>query len=438
MLSAAATAPWPAARVAWSVLALLALANILSYLDRIIVNLLVEPIKADLAISDTQFGMLQGLAFGLFYTTLALPIGRLVDTRPRKAIIAAGVFVFSLFSFLSGLARSFGQLFAARVGVGAGEASLAPAAFSMIADLFPPEKLGCAMSVFTMTAFIGIGFAYVAGGASVALVAAADISGWPVLEDLAGWQRVFVLVAIPGLVVAAVILLIPEPARRGRTRRGAVPLAEAAGHVWGRRAAILPFFTGFALVTLSSYASAVWTPALFIRAYQWTPAEVGLGYGLLTLLFAPAGALLAGRICDSLAARGVTDAPLRVAAFGYVGTGLFGGLAPLMPSGELALALFAPAVLLGTIPYPMAATALQLATPNELRGQVSALYMLVINTVGLGLGPVIVGALSDRLFTGPDGVRYGLALVNALCAPLAMAALLRALRPYRAMRAAQA
>ncbi|WP_194744404.1 spinster family MFS transporter [Thermaurantiacus tibetensis] len=419
-------------------LAVLAAANILSYLDRIIVNLLVQPIKADLGISDTQFGMLQGLAFGLFYTLLALPIGRLVDSRPRKIIIAAGVFVFSLCSLLSGLARSFGQLFAARVGVGAGEASLAPAAFSMIADLFPPERLGRAMSVFTMTAFIGIGLAYVAGGATVALVGAAEFAGWPLLPDLAGWQRVFVLVAIPGLLLAPVILVMPEPARRGRGREGAVPLADAAGHVLARRAALLPFFAGFAFITLSSYASAVWTPALFTRAYQWTPAEVGLGYGLVTLLLAPLGALAAGRLCDMLAARGVTDAPLRVAAFGYLGTGLFGGLAPLMPSGELALAMFAPSVFLGTMPYPMAATALQLATPNELRGQVSALYMLVINTVGLGLGPVIVGALSDQLFTGPDGVRYGLALVNAACAPLAMAALLLALRPYRAIRAAAA
>ncbi|WP_448585223.1 spinster family MFS transporter [Thermaurantiacus sp.] len=416
-------------------LAILALANILSYLDRIIVNLLVQPIKADLGISDTEFGLLQGLAFGLFYTALALPIGRMVDSHPRKAIIAAGVFVFSLFSAVSGLARSFGQLFAARVGVGAGEASLAPAAFSMIADLFPPERLGRAMSVFTMTAFIGIGLAYIAGGATVALVGAADFAGWPLLQSLAGWQRVFVLVAVPGLLLVPVILLLPEPARRGRSRDGAVPLAEVAAHMWHRRAALAPFLAGYALITLSSYASAVWTPALFIRAYQWTPADIGLGYGLVTLVFGPSGALAAGRLSDSLAARGVADAPLRVAAFGYVGTGLFGGLAPLMPSGDLALVLFAPAVFLGTMPYPMAATALQLATPNELRGQLSALYMLVINTVGLGLGPILVGAMSDQLFTGPDGVRYGLALVNALAAPLAMAALLLALGPYRALRA---
>lgn len=399
---------------------------------------MVQPIRADLRISDTQFGLLQGVAFGLFYTVLALPIGRMVDVRQRRRIVAVGVAVFSLFSLLSGLARSFGQLFAARIGVGAGEASLVPAAYSMISDLFPPERLGRAMSLFTMTAFIGIGLAYVAGGATIAMVSAADFSGWPLLDGLAGWQRVFVLVSIPGLLLVPLLWLMPEPPRRGRQQGGAVPLNEAVAHVGRQRAALVPLFAGFAAITLSGYASAVWTPALFIRAHGWGPADIGLGYGLVTLIFAPLGAITAGRWCDRLSARGVQDAPLRVAAFGYVPTGIFGGLAPLMPTGELALLMFAPAIFFSTMPFPMAGTALQLATPNELRGTLSALYMLVINTVGLGAGPVLVGAMSDNLFTGPDGVRYGLALVNFAAAPIAMGLLVLAFRPYRAVRAQMA
>lgn len=420
-------------------LAVLAVANILSYLDRIVINLMVQPIRADLGISDTRFGMLQGVAFGLFYTVLALPIGRLVDSRSRRRIVAVGVAVFSLFSLLSGLARSFGQLFAARVGVGAGEASLVPAAYSMISDLFPPERLGRAMSVFTMTAFVGIGLAYVAGGAVIGWVSAADFSGLPWLSGLAGWQRVFVLVSLPALLLVPILWWMPEPARRGQASTGAgagaVPWAHAVAHVGRQRAALVPMFAGFAAITLSGYASAVWTPALFIRAHGWEPATIGLGYGLVTLIFAPLGAIVAGRWCDRLSARGVADAPLRVAAFGYGPTGIFGGLAPLMPSGELALMMFAPAIFFSTMPFPMAGTALQLATPNALRGTLSALYMLVINTVGLGAGPVLVGAMSDHLFTGADGVRHGLALVNFAAAPLAMGLLLLAFGPYRAVRA---
>lgn len=426
---------WPSPRVAWAAVALLALANILSYLDRIIINLLVQPIQRDLQINDTQFGALQGLAFGLFYTLMALPLGRLVDSRPRRWIIAAGVFFFSLFSLLSGLARTYWQLFLARVGVGAGEAGVVPAAYSLIADLFPPERLGRAMSTFTMTAFVGIGLAYVAGGAAVAWVGAADWSGAPFLADLEGWHRVFILVALPGLMLTPILLLLPEPPRTGRTREGQVPLREAWRHVAARRATLFPLFASFALVTLASYASAVWTPAFFIRTFDWTPAQIGLWVGLGYLLLGPLGVLAAGRWCDRLTARGVADAPLRVAAFGGLMGGLLSVVSPLMPTAELALAALLVSVPFSTMPFPMAGTAIALVTPNELRGQVSALYMLVINAVGLGLGPVVVGAFSDLIFTGGDGVRYSLALVNILTAPLAWWVLTRAYAPYRALRA---
>lgn len=430
---ALAAQPWPSPRLAWTAVAILAFANVLSYLDRIVINLLVEPIQQDLAISDTQFGLLQGVAFGLFYTAMALPIGRMVDSGPRKRIIATGVLVFSLFTLLSGFARSFAQLFIARVGVGAGEASVVPTAYSIISDMFPPEKLGRAMSVFTMTAFVGIGLAYIAGGAVIAAMALWDAPGF--IAPLAPWRRTFLLVALPGLVIVPMLLiLLREPARRGTATGRKVPVREVAAHLFGQRRALAFLFAGFSMITLSGYASTVWTPALFIRTYGWSAAEIGMAYGLLYLVLGPAGALLAGALCDRMTARGVLDAPLRVAALGYIGTGLFGGIAPLMPSGELALAMFAPAMLMSTMPFPMAGTAIQLVTPNALRGQVSALYMLVINLVGLGLGPLIVGLFNDLVFTGPSGVRYSLASVNAACAPLAFILLVAGFGPYRRLR----
>ncbi|QMW21763.1 MFS transporter [Sandaracinobacteroides saxicola] len=425
---------FPPARLAWTAVALLAAANILSYLDRIIINLLVGPIQRDLQISDTQFGALQGLAFGLFYTLAAVPLGRLVDSRPRRFIIAGGVFVFSLFSLLSGLARSYTQLFLARIGVGAGEASLVPAAYSLISDLFPPEQLGRAMSAFTMTAFIGIGLAYVAGGTAIGWVSAADWSGVPFLADLEGWHRVFILVALPGLLLAPLLLLLPEPPRTGRTRPDSLPFRQVLAHLHARRAVLVPLFASFAAVTFGSYAAAVWTPAFFIRSFGWSPKEIGLWIGLGYLILGPLGVLVAGRWCDALTARGVTDAPLRVAAWAGLAGGLLSILSPLMPSANLALAVLLLSVPFGTMPFPMAGTAIALITPNELRGQVSASYMLTINAVGLGLGPVIVGLLSDTLFTTPDGVRYSLALVAAVTTPLAFLLLWRGLAAYRAVR----
>ncbi|MEL7029804.1 MAG: MFS transporter, partial [Pseudomonadota bacterium] len=167
-------AGWPPAVQAWWLVAVLSFAYILSYLDRIVINLLVGPIQEAFDIGDTEFGALQGLAFGLFYTLLALPIGRLTDTGPRRPIVAVGVSVFGFMTMLSGLAANYWTLFLTRIGVGAGEASLSPAAYSLISDSFPPEKLGRAIAVFTMNAFFGIGLAYLIGGGVIARIELAE------------------------------------------------------------------------------------------------------------------------------------------------------------------------------------------------------------------------------------------------------------------------
>lgn len=426
--------PWPAPRVAWYAVALLSLAYVLSYLDRIVINLLVVPIQADLGINDTQFGMLQSLAFGIFYTVMALPLGRLADARDRRFIVAGGIALFSLFTALSGLARTYAQLFCARIGVGVGEASLTPSAYSMLSDLFPPERLGRAIGTFTMSAFIGTGLAYIGGGAVIDWLTTVGDVAVPGLGTFAPWQMAFILVGLPGLLVAPLMLTVREPLRRGGSQAGSVPLQTVLAEVARRRSTLGWLFAGFSMVTLSGYASAVWTPAFFIRAYGWEPGQIGLWYGLIYLTFGTSGALFGGWLCDRLTARGVLDAPVRVAAFGYLGTGLFGGLAPLMPTPELALVLFVPATFLATLPFPLAGTSIQLITPNRLRGQVSALYMLVINVVGLGLGPLIVGAFTDYVFTEPADVRYSLALVNAVAAPLALMLLMAAFAGYRRLR----
>lgn len=429
-------AQWPSRRLAWYAVTLLSLGYVLSYLDRIVINLLIVPIQADLDITDTQFGMLQSLAFGIFYTVMALPLGRLADSRDRRWIVAGGIAVFSLFTVLSGLARNYWQLFCARVGVGAGEASLTPAAYSILSDCFPPEQLGRAIGVFTMSAFVGTGLAYIGGGAVIdQLTQLGDvtIAG---IGTFAPWQMAFIIVALPGLVIAPLLLTLREPVRQGSQSAEALPLAHVMQEVRRRSGALGWLFAGFSMITLSGYASAVWTPAFFIRAYGWEPGQIGLWYGLIYLTLGTGGAIFGGWLCDRLTARGVLDAPLRVAAFGYVGTAVFGGLAPLMPDPVLALLMFAPATFMATLPYPLAGTSIQLITPNRLRGQISALYMLVINVVGLGLGPLIVGAFTDYVFTEPADVRYSLAIVNAVAAPLALIFLVCGFANYRRLRAA--
>ncbi|MFM7120867.1 MAG: MFS transporter, partial [Gammaproteobacteria bacterium] len=260
---------WPAPRLAWYALALLSLAYVLSYLDRILINLLIEPIQAQFDINDTQFGMLQSLAFGIFYTVMALPLGRLADARDRRLIVAGGIALFSLFTALSGLARSYMQLFFARVGVGVGEASLTPSAYSLLSDYFPPERLGRAIGIFTMSAFVGTGLAYIGGGAVVEWLAKLDAFELPGFGTLQPWQLTFVLIGIPGLLLAPVMLTMREPRRRGVQKTEPAPLSEVLAELRKRRRTLVFMFAGFSMVTFSSYASAVWTPAFFIRTYGW-------------------------------------------------------------------------------------------------------------------------------------------------------------------------
>ena len=438
MPATAVAEAWPAPSVAWYAVAMLSLAYVNSYLDRIVINLLVQPIQADLGINDTQFGMLQSVAFGIFYTLMALPLGRMADRYNRRNIILGGTAFFSIFSMLSGLSKNYTALFCSRVGVGAGEASLTPAAYSILSDYFPPERLGKALGVFTMSAFIGSGLAYVGGGAVIEWLTRMGPTTLPLVGEIRPWQMTFLIVGGLGLLLMPLLLTVPEPIRRGPVQKDSVPIPEVFAAVRERRRTLVPMFAGFSMVTLSAYASAVWTPAFFIRAHEWAPGQIGLYYGLIFLTFGTTGALFGGWMTDRLTQRGVTDAPLRVAAFGYLGVMVFGGLAPLMPTPWLALALLGPATFMGTLPYPLAGTAIQLITPNRLRGQMSALYMLVINVVGLGLGPLIIGLFSDFVFTDRAGVRYSLALVNFVCAPLACVFLLLACSHFRALRAQMA
>jgi MFS family permease len=432
-----AATPWPLAARGWVVAALLALASIVSQFDRTVVNLMVAPIKAAFSLDDTHFGMLQGIAFGIFYMAVAMPIGRLADHHPRRIIISAGLGLFSLFAMASGLARSYAQLFLMRIGVGVGEASLTPAGLSMLSDLFPPTRLGRPVSVFLMSAPFGQGLAFIIGGRVLEWLTHSSLLAAGPLGAYAPWQQAFIIVGFPGMLLVPLFLLIREPMRRGS--RGVMPLSirEVLAVIRGSRRALLPMFTGFSMVTLVSYTYFIWTPALFQRTYGWNPAQVGLAFGLILMVFGTSGVYLAGWLSDRLTRRGHLDAPLKVAAFGFVGCGMFGALVPVMPTAGAALLVLAPAIMLSNMPYPCAGTAIQLLIPNRARAQVTAVYIMLTTLVGLGVGPIVVGFMTDHVFKNPAAIRYSLAIVVSVPAPIMFALLLAACRPYRELRAAQ-
>ncbi|MBY0303874.1 MAG: MFS transporter [Sphingomonas sp.] len=408
--------------------AILSLAYLVSFVDRTILSLLIEPIKADLHITDTQIALLQGAAFGLFYTVMGIPLGWAVDRYSRKSIIGLGCSLWCVMTAACGLAGSFGQMFVARLGVGLGEATLSPGAASIIADLFPPKRRALAMSVYAMGGSLGVGLSLLAGGLVVGLVSSGGPLVIPLLGPVAPWQAVMIIVGLSGLVVAIAILSMPEPVRRGAavsSQANARELIAFMKSEWGQ---LGNQFGGIALYGLVSYAVLGWIPAMFTRLHGWTAAEVGLRYGTVFLVCGGGGALAGGWLAGQLARRGVAKYNLRVAAIGVTALIPFGIAAPLVSNGWLALALLGPVAFCFAVPTGGSIAAIQQITPNRLRGQVASLYYLTIGLVGLLLGPLSVALLTDQLFRDPLRLGWSLAIVCGVVQPVAAWLMWRAVK----------
>lgn len=429
-----AAAPWPSAGKAWYAVGVLVLAVIFSFLDRIIIALLVEPLRTDLGLSDTQLGLLQGLAFAVFYALVGLPIGRWSDRHSRRAIVAAGIFLWSIMTAVCGLARNFWELFWARVGVGVGEAALGPAAFSMIADLFPREKLGRALGVYQSGAFIGAGVALLLGGIVIEVATRSGELSLPVVGAVRPWQLVFFAVGLPGVMVAALMLTVGEPVRRGRIpgRTAVIPLPEVIRYGLQRWRVYGSHFAGFALLAVPMTTILTWVPAYYGRVLRYPAAEVGITLGAILLVCSPAGVYVGGWLTDVLQQRGHRDAMYRV---GLLAAAL---LVPLSlvatTTTDLGVALrwFAPFVFCASLSLAVAPAALQVVTPNQMRAQISATWMLFLNVITAGIGPTAVGIITDSVFSDPLALGKAIALVNLVSVPIAALLLGAGLRSFRA------
>jgi MFS family permease len=412
---------WPSEAYGWYVVFILCVCGIVAFIDRQIINLLVEDIKRDLALSDTQISLLQGLAFALFYVLAAVPLGRLADTGSRRIIISAGIVVWTVAAAFCGLARSFWQLFAARTVVGVGEATLTPAGFSMLADLFRPERLALPISVYTGSSFFGSGVALLIGGFVIAQLAQLDVVALPFFGVMEPWQAAFIIGASPGVLVAIVFFLtVREPRRRAVARmqleardpeRPSVAdvLAFCARHPRVFAAA----FGGVSLLAAVQFSLGAWVPAFFIRDYGWTPADVGYAYGVIFLICGTLGVVSGGWLADRLQGRGRRDAHLRAALISTVCTLPFVIAFPLAGSAHMSVALLAPAVFFGTMAFGAGPALIPVISPPRMRGLLVALYLLVANIIGQAGGPWLVAFFTDYVFGAPELVRYSLAVVPA-------------------------
>lgn len=417
----ASTAP-PAAREAygWYVVGLLTLVYVFSFIDRQILSLMVGDLKQGLALErDWQVGFLMGPAFAVFYTLFGFPFGLLADRTNRTRVVALGLGIWSLMTVGCGLARSFWQLALMRVGVGVGEASLSPAAYSLISDYFEPGKLARAISVYASGIYLGSGLAFMIGGSVVASLRGTEPWQLPLLGPIEPWQKVFWIVGLPGLVVVPVVLAtLAEPVRRGLSRPPASPESIAPTLVrtlaFARRHAKLlaAHHLGFALLSFSSYGTTAWLPSLFRRVHGWDVATFGAVFGLVVFVGSSAGAIAGGVLADALARRGHRDSKMRVGWIAAIAWLPFGIAFPLVDDGALAMALVAPAAVLSAMPFGVAPAAIQELAPGELRGQISSIYLFVINLVGLAIGPLVLALFTDYVFTeaayGERGIRWSM------------------------------
>jgi MFS family permease len=422
---------WPNQRYAWFVVTILMALYIFSFIDRMIIALLVTPIKADLNLTDTDIGLLHGLAFALFYTFVGVFIARLADNWNRSKLIAIGVLLWGIATAACGLAGSFATLFIARVFVGIGEASLSPAAYSLISDYFPPAKRARAMSVYTSGIYFGVGIALIFGGIVIGIVDRAGGLELPMLGPVQAWQVVFFVVGLPGVLFYAMVkLFIREPARR---EVSATPPTFAAfrAYFMTRRKLYLSHYLGFAFLVLYSYSFSAWTPAVITRSYGLTAAESGLWLGLVILLSAPSGIMVGSFLSQRLRRRYGKGAALRVgvlaAVLGIVPAILF----PLATSAATALALMGITQFMISLPFGVAPAALHEVTPNQFRGQVIAIYLFFINIIGLGTGPTIVGLITDYGFRDEGAVGHSLLVMALVFLPLSGFILSRAAATFR-------
>jgi MFS family permease len=399
-------------RYAWYVVGVLLLLNVSSFIDRQVLFLLTTAIQADLGLTDTQVSLIQGPAFAFTFAFAVFIVGRLADRWSRTAIIAWGVALWSAMCTATGVANTYGQLFATRVGVGAGEAALSPTAATLIADYFPPEQLATAMSVFTSGVFFGSGLAYFIGGSVIELV---SNQSWtlPLVGDIRPWQRVFIAVGHPGFLLALLTLTIREP-RRSLSQ--AVPATFTLGEViaWFRRhgLAYVTFGVAIALYSVVNFGTAAWFPAYFMRVHEWSPGKVGLFMGGATAIFGVVGVIAGGRIADFMKSKGRQTSNLQVLIFSAVISAAIGFPLYLTKSEPVLLAALVITNIVAAAPFGAAAAAMQEMSPRAMRGIAAAVLVFLLNFVGLGLGPPAVALVTDNVFRDPAKVGLSLLIVT--------------------------
>ena len=419
------------------VLTVLLLAYVLSFIDRTVMAVLIGPIREDFAIDDFQYSLLHGPAFTFFYVILGLPIARLADRSSRRMVIGVGVFFWSLMTCLCGFAKSFASLFVMRRGVGVGEAALSPPTHSLLADTVSPRRLPVALAVFSLGIPVGSGLAFVIGGWVYGLFSEFGSLALPGIGELRPWQLTFIVVGLPGFLIALMLLFIKEPPRsdihQNTAAQTQIPVRDIFSYLWQRRGLYSAPFVSISLLSILGYGTMTWYLEFMVRSFGVERSVVGPQFGMLFIVAGGLGTLAGGFFVGWLTRLGYQDANFRIIVLTALAWLLPAVAGPLMPTAELALWSVTPTLFLFNFYFGGAVAGLQLVTPNRMRAQVSAGLLFVVNITGLGLGPVVIGFMTRYLFGDEAKLNYSLSLVALIVCPLAAWVAGRSLKHYRAM-----
>lgn len=438
------TENYPKPGYAWYVVVLTMLMYVLSFMDRQIIAVLIEPIKADLGLSDVQVSLIGGIAFVLFYATAGVFVGRLADSVNRPLLIGTGVFIWSLTTALCGFASKFWHILTLRMGVGLGESALLPSTLSLLSNYFPPKRLATPTSVFMLGAPIGIGLSFIGGGYLYRM--AIEIMSDPASQDyfliggMPPWRLVLLILGVFGILMSVLMFTVREPRtkNKGTTPQKtllakpaqAASFAQVKTYSMVNWKAIGGLFFGMSFISLASYSQGFWDITFLSRTYDWDPAKGSIWYGMTQLCAGLTGAFLGGVVADRLAKKGHSGSSVIMVIFGAGIAIPFSMMYPLMPSANLALATMSIAILGNTMAFACTASAMQRLFPTSMLGFAAGIYFFISNLVGIGIGPTAVAVFTEYLFQDEEMIRYSLVIVGAGARIIAFLLILGGFRHY--------
>lgn len=407
-----ANAGYPPRAYSYFVVAMLMVAYTFAFVDRLALSLVVDPVRADLSLNDTQISLLAGMAFVISFIVFSFPFGRWVDRGSRRGVASIGVGLWSLAMMVCGLATNFWQLFVGRMLVGAGEASINPAAYSIIPDSFPPHKRGLAMAIYSSGVAIGGGLAVYLGSLLLAWAEATQPI-FPIVGALQPWQVLFIALGLPGLLFAVIFYLtVREPVRRDSGAGEEVMSKDVVAYLREHKRLYVMMFLGFAGFAISNYSFSVWGPTYFIRAHGMSVAEVGMIVGLGFAVFGTLGMLAGGLWSDRVVKAGRLEGPIWVGLrIAVIQAPFFLG-AYLSPWKVPAIILFCCGMFSASMIGGLQGAMVQTLTPNRMRGQIGAVFLTTVNLLGLGVAPLLTGVMTDYVFGDPADIGKSLAVTT--------------------------